>query len=355
MSVIMRVPSSHSLILVLAAALWCGGWASASAAEKVILHLQNGDKISGEILSENKERVVVRTPYQRKLSIPLSQVQKREAPAPPAPPPAAAPPPTPPSGAVTPKTPPPAAVTNVVQKPEGKPWYYMFLSNWHGTIDVGATMTYSTTDSSLYHVNFKATHTAWTNQLRNTIDVKGFYGRTEKVVTQNKIDGDLKTEFDVFRDKKFYLYNVGEVGFDRIQRIDLKWSEGPGLGYKLFDTTNILTSADQFKLNVEAGGQFQKIYYNNETTKETVSVRLGENLAWNFTNTKLLFTQKLQYSPSVEDPADFILRFQADVSYPIFKNLSLKLTVQDDYTSRPLNENIEKNNLIIRTSVGISF
>src|SRR5689334_19011112 len=43
-----------------------------------ILHLKNGDRIAGTIVSENTNHVVITTSWIKELSIPISQIDKRE-------------------------------------------------------------------------------------------------------------------------------------------------------------------------------------------------------------------------------------------------------------------------------------
>src|SRR4051812_43644314 len=51
---------------------------NAAPAQNVILHLRNGDRIAGTIISENTNQVTVSTVWIKELSIPLAQIERRE-------------------------------------------------------------------------------------------------------------------------------------------------------------------------------------------------------------------------------------------------------------------------------------
>src|SRR5258708_17558553 len=52
--------------------------ACAAAAQTTVLHLKNGDRIAGVILSEDATSVVLSNAWVSKLAVPLSQIAQRE-------------------------------------------------------------------------------------------------------------------------------------------------------------------------------------------------------------------------------------------------------------------------------------
>ncbi|MHB8523042.1 MAG: DUF481 domain-containing protein [Limisphaerales bacterium] len=68
---------------------WClNGWGmvvvvgwlglGTGVAQTVVLHLRNGDRLTGTILSETANQVVVRTTWKEKIAVPLAQIERRE-------------------------------------------------------------------------------------------------------------------------------------------------------------------------------------------------------------------------------------------------------------------------------------
>src|SRR5438093_556443 len=52
----------------------------AGRADEVIFHLRNGDRITGAIISENSSEVILSTAFAGKITLPVSQIEKREKP-----------------------------------------------------------------------------------------------------------------------------------------------------------------------------------------------------------------------------------------------------------------------------------
>ena len=74
-----RIPN---IFFKTAAALFCLA-STAHSADSVILLLRNGDRLTGTIVSQDTNRIVLSTPWIKELIVPLSQISKRE-PVPPA-------------------------------------------------------------------------------------------------------------------------------------------------------------------------------------------------------------------------------------------------------------------------------
>jgi hypothetical protein len=69
---------------------------------------------------------------------------------------------------------------------------------------------------------------------------------------------------------------------------------------------------------------------------------------------KLLLTQKAQIIPNVDDLGDYKLRLDAAISYPFMKNLTLNVSLIDQYDSKP-QPNVEPNDLQIISTIGFAF
>src|SRR3954464_4058393 len=69
------------------AAVLCGVllFGSAAWAQEIILHLRNGDRIAGTILSENTNQVTLSTVWIKELVVPVAQIDRPKIPPPPAP------------------------------------------------------------------------------------------------------------------------------------------------------------------------------------------------------------------------------------------------------------------------------
>ncbi|HTH46629.1 MAG TPA: DUF481 domain-containing protein, partial [Candidatus Limnocylindria bacterium] len=322
-------------------------------AEKVTITLRNGDRISGELTSENDERVVVSSPTLGKLRIPKAEITKRETstlPATATPATAAKPPspaPAPPTGA-KPAGPAPAVAAAVRTNAPvsgwvgwSPAWIQPFLTNWHGNVQLGMDLGFGTSDRQTFYVNASASH-SW-NRLRNFADFHSAYGLVDKVQSADRRDGSLKTETDLGAKRRLYVYNQGGAGYDAIRQLDLEFHEGVGMGYKLLQRPKLT-------VNSELGIQYQSLDYFNSPDRSFMSLRIGENLTWNVFE-KMNITERLSVSPDLDDFASYRIRLDLGLSYPLFKRITLNINAVDEYDSRPP-LGVEQNDLQIQSTIG---
>ena len=178
--------------------------------DEVVLHLLNGDRIAGTILSETTNQLTLSNSWTKELVIPVSQIERREpvskvvatnAPAPPSnlaaktnTPPAATNAPV----AANPPPPPPPVVRITVPPPPPPqlPWF----KHWTGSVVVGTTFIRGATDTELYYgkANFTYSQAYLSDPkmfFRNIFSYVADYGTTAGVVSANDMMGSLKTDF----------------------------------------------------------------------------------------------------------------------------------------------------------------
>jgi len=239
-------------------------------------------------------------------------------------------------------------------KPAPKP------KHWKGELKVGADFIKGAKDQQIYYGRFKLTyeHPYAGNPkqfFRNIVDYSVDYGRTEgaagtnghtdSVVSANRMDGSDKTDFD-FGKQKLFVYNLGAAGYDEIRKIDLHYEIGPGVGYHLLTRTN-------FVLNGEFGVNYQVQDRSDNTKTEKFYFRLAQDLTWKVNKT-LTFTEKFEFFPQVEEFSEYRSRFETTLSYGIWQNISLNVSVLDLYDTQPATS-VPNNDLQIRSSLGFTF
>ena len=319
-------------------------------AEKLLITLRNGDRISGELASENDERVVLKSPTLGKVRIPKADIAKRETPAPPAAPAPASPPP---AAAAKPAAAPPAPALAAAPKTNAPvtgwlswtpDWAQPLMTNWHGNVQLGMDLGFGTADRQTFYVNASAAHT-W-NRVRNFADFHSAYGLVNKLQSADRRDGSLKTETDLGTKRRLYAYNQGGAGYDAIRQLDLEFHEGVGMGYKLVQRPKLT-------VNNELGVQYQSLDYIHSPDRSFMSLRFGENLTWNVLE-KVNVNQRLSFSPDVSNFGAYRIRLDIGVSYPLFKRVTINVNAVDEYDSKPP-PGVDRNDLQIQSTLGITF
>lgn len=348
--------------------------------------LRNGDRITGNIISENTNQVVISNVWTKELIIPLAEIQAREILTPPlvtitnAPIVVATN-----SPVITATNAPVVVATNapVVAKTEPapaakpvvapKPIKPKTPSSWHGDVAVGADVGFSKTRRELYHGRFKITYapvaetgsnsvSRLIDRFRNTFDYNAAYGTvtvddgnggSETRLSANRMDGSSKTDFDLGSERRVFVYNLFGGGYDEIRRIERRYEIGPGVGYHILNRSNLVLNAE-FGVNYQTQqlwsktGRGPRVYNWNER----FNYRLAEDFTWKISKT-LTFDEKFEFFPQV-DFEEYRFRFESNLRYWILENLSFNLTVLDVYDTEPA-RGVGRNDLQIRSSISVKF
>lgn len=300
-------------------------------ADDFIFLLKNGDRLTGALQSETPEHYVVDTAWQKGLLIPMGSVESKEpVPAKPVDP------------APAPVAPPEAAPVVEATGPPVEP-KTSFWDNWKGELQLGLDMVRSEKDRDLWHGRGKLNYAS--GPLRQGFDLSATYGKTDGVVSANRMEGNSKTDWDLT--KRTFLYNLGSAGYDDLRKIEFQYEVGPGVGYRLITGTN-------FVLNLEFGGNYSDTTYSiNQPKRRELGLRFAEDATWRI-NSKFLLEEKISFTPSADDFSNYRLRLEGALKYLLLENLSLNLSVVNIFDSRPAG-GIGRNDLQIRSTVGVSF
>jgi putative salt-induced outer membrane protein YdiY len=312
---------------------------SNARAQNVILHLRNGDRIAGTIVSETPKKVTLSTVWIKELDVPVDQIDSRE---------------TLPASPVTAVVPGKGAKTNTVAvikivpgppNPLTNDWWH----RWKGEIAIGSDLERGSTDHDLYYGRAKLTYSQpyLSDPKEFFTEVIGYdaeYGKTDGTLSDNRMTGTSKTSFDLTR--KYYLYNLGEAGYDRIRLINLHVEDGPGGGYHWITHTN-------FAVNLELGANYQSDEHSDGTHIREAYYRFGQDLTWKI-NKQLSLTEKYEYFPRANSPSEFRMRFESNLSYALILNFSLNFTVVDFYDTQPA-ATVPNNDFQFRTTLGVKF
>lgn len=312
---------------------------SAARSQNVILYLKGGDRISGRIVSEYTNRVVLSNSWSPELSVPLAEIAQREV--------------------LLAKGTNQAAISNVLAKikaplPPATP--PPLFKHWKGEAEVGLDYTDSTSDQRTYHARFKLSYELpYTSNpkefFRNSIDYEVAYGKTtqrvsgEKTTTtsSDRMGASDKTTADFTQ--RWYAYNLAGVGYDRMRNIDLAGEVGPGLGYHLVTRSN-------FTANVESGVNYQIQYNTDKTHSRDFFFRVAEDITWKL-NPRTTFTEKVEFFPRINF-AEYRLRAEATLSYNLWRYIYWNATVRDNYDTTPAAK-VQGNEFEIHSALGVKF
>jgi putative salt-induced outer membrane protein YdiY len=300
-----------------------------SSAQEVVLQLRNGDRLTGTLLAQETNVVIVATSWAEALVIPLSAIGGLRA--------ATGEDLLPPPGPGATLKPEPAKVAAAKPAPASKPAAKAPPKRLRHNVQLGANFNFGARDSELVYGRIKSTYERPYDEhpnlfFRTFADYSVDYGRTEKLVSANRMSGGLKTDFDV--NPKIYAYNAASCGFDEVRRIDFQYEAGPGVGVRLLTRTNLA-------LSLESGLNYQAQERSTGEDVDSLYLRAANNLTWKI-GPRLTLSEKFEFF------------LDATLSLRVLENISLNLTVLDTFDTAPA-ANVNKNELQIRSSIGFTF
>lgn len=306
----------------------------------VVLHLKNGDRLAGTVVSENATNLVLTTIWAKELVVPVSAIERREDSTTNAMPAASAAA----RAAGVAATPPPA--------PPKKP------KHWKLDASVGADYLHGQNNQELYHgrltLSYERPYDSYpTKFFRNVLDYAIDYGWTQtpnanggttSVLSADRSQVSDKTGFDLLAEK-WYVYDLAALGYDKILKINFQDEIGPGVGYHLITRTNL-------QLNAEIGVDYQEQYRSDETRTKDLFFRAAEDSTWKI-SPGVTFTEKFEFLPRANS-TDFRARAESSLNYALWRNVSLRLSMLDLYDTQPA-EGVANNDLQVHTSIGVTF
>jgi Protein of unknown function, DUF481 len=329
-------------------------------AEVVTVVLRNGNRLSGEMISLSTDSATISNLASGRIVLPIAEVEKilklnpgQSTNAPPAAAvPAAAnhpaPPPPAPAAEATPanskpngtgQSPPKAAPA-----PQQNPVKPKRQKRWVLDAQLGVDLEYNQSDRQLYYTRVKWTYGK--DRFRGIVDYLANYGKTDGTVSANNMNGSVRLELDVTKNKRVYAFDAAGSAYDEIRKIDLSFDDSAGLGYKLLQKKTL-------NLDVDLGGNFQRQYFTDQTHVDYKAVRIGESLTWRI-NSKWIFDEKAEYYARLTGIDDYRARAESNLRYLIMSNLTINLTAIDQYDTQPAS-NVTRNDLLLRATLGVKF
>lgn len=327
MQIILGLKASCRAALAAAlVALACSG----AAADEIFL--QNGDRITGEVVEATDETVTLRTEGLGTVTIDRSFIREElpaaehEIPEPPADPaPEPEPPPAPESPASAGAEP-----EVVAEKP------------WHGSVSGGINARKGNTSSESASGRFNLSRRQGPNELFLNGDT--YFASSDHKMTAMKMLGGVRY------DRYFEPANRGWYGLirfeadqDRFADINQRLIPGTGPGYAFFNT-------EDFKIKFETAAGFAQTNFRDTTANRFEALLIPRFFFESRIYGQSRFTQDVNVYSSLAEDGGYRIRSESTVEAPFFDRLKLRLSLIDDYNSNP-SAGAEKNDIRLISSV----
>ena len=221
-------------------------------------------------------------------------------------------------------------------------------NSWSGSLSGGANITRGNSETMLYNGSALMEYKMTRHEFRIGAEVN--YG--ENVVVQT--NGARATQSNVDNAKCYakykwlflgnaYLYGQFDLSRDDIAVIEYRLLVGPGLGF-------YLVKNDQNKLALEGGCSYLR-EKKSGIEDDKITLRLAQRYDLKLSETAKAW-ESIEYLPSFEDFADYLLNTEIGIETSISSAFSLKLTVQNKFNSRPA---VEKKNSDLTAIASVNY
>ncbi len=196
-------------------------------------------------------------------------------------------------------------------------------STYSGIFNLGGSLNSGNTDTRA--LNVATRFQVRTRKHRFTVEGKYNYSEANREATARNSSGSLK--YDFFAREKVYSYAQSLTEQDSFANLNLRNTEGLGMGYQFYDTR-------QHNLFAEAGVS----YFNEDVMigedKRTAAGRWAAGLEWEAVpkRLKLFHRQEGYYSFSVNS---VVLRTEQGLRIPLIDNVSANLEVDYRFNTSP--------------------
>lgn len=220
-----------------------------------------------------------------------------------------------------------------------------FVRGWDGAANIGFSFTSGNSTTRTFTAGIRAEKSSeqdkWTtylNSLWNRNRVAGL-----NVTTSNAIWGGLRYDRNVT--KKLFVFGSYDFERDIPQLLRFRSVVGAGVGYHVIKN-------DKTELDVFGGAAWNKTWFVG-TTRSSAEILVGNTLKHKF-NDKVKFQQGFTFYPNLTDTGEYRFIFDSTLSADVTKRIGWFVTVADRYNSLPL-FGIQKNDFLFATGLKVSF
>lgn len=216
---------------------------------------------------------------------------------------------------------------------------------WDGAANIGFSLTSGNADTATFTAGVRAEKSGesdkWTtylNTLWNRNKVAGI-----NVTTSNAIWGGLRYD----RKISGKLFGFGSFDFerDKPQLLNFRSVIGGGLGYHVIKN-------DQTELDVFGGAAWNRTWFVG-STRSSAEILVGNTLKHKF-NDRVKFQQGFTFYPNLTQTGEYRFIFDSTLSADVTKRIGWFVTVADRYNSLPL-LGIKKNDFLFATGLKVGF
>lgn len=218
-------------------------------------------------------------------------------------------------------------------------------NKWGGDAAVGLALARGNTDTTNLSLTFSIKGPI--SKSIDNVNKVYFLLNKEKDITNAESMG-LESHIQWKHTERFFSYYGIQGLRDRFKNYSYRILPGLGLGYKVIASENVQLSASAGLSQV-----FTKYFESGETDSYT-GIALGNQLTWKVSPSAEI-SQTLSLNSNISELGHYFLQYEISLASAVTKGLSVKLTLMDKYDSKPVGEDIKKNDVSFIAGLSAKF
>lgn len=220
------------------------------------------------------------------------------------------------------------------------------LDFWSGFFDTGLSFTAGNAETKSFTTSARAQRKTQRDKI--TIYETSVFAQNdttgESITTANAIRGG--TRYDINMSEKLFTFGFVDLEYDQFQDLDLRNVLGGGLGYHI-------KNSERWTWDFFSGGSFNQEFFNNDITRRSAEIVLGEEMNYLFTDSTS-WSHRIAVYPNMSDTGEYRLQFDTSVTSDLWEWLGWHVTLSDRFLSNPV-PGRQKNDVLLTTGLRMSF
>jgi putative salt-induced outer membrane protein YdiY len=183
-----------------------------------------------------------------------------------------------------------------------------------------------------------------TDDDRMRLGFRSEYEEQDNELTEQRTRG--YADYDYYLGEKWYLTGLVRLEHDKFEDLSLRTIVGGGPGYRFFDRKDL-------KLRAYAGLAYVNENFDEGPDRDFLSALVGDDFLWKVTDSFSVY-QRTEIYPSLDDVSDALFHTEAGVRQTLVKGIFVDFGVVDDYDTEPA-EGKKKNDFRYLGQVGYEF
>ncbi len=218
---------------------------------------------------------------------------------------------------------------------------------WAGAARIGYSQAQGNSNTQTLNLGsdvFRATTRDKTSVSFTSVYARNDDAAGESLVTANAIRGGIRYSLNL--SPRWFVFGSTDLEFDEFQDLDLRFAPAGGFGYKVADS-------ERFRLEISGGSSMNREFFStglNRTSREAV---LSDEMAYK-ANSVLTLRQKFSSYLNLTDFGQYRMAFDSGADTRLNQWLLWQISVSDRFLSNPL-PGRERNDILLTTGIGITF